>query len=380
MQESKLSKIVHQTTRLHWGLLFLITLISVFGFVLLYGAAGGIDPYAWKQIVRFIIGVIILWSAAITPIKFWTEQSYLIYFFAFVLLLWVDISGQMGMGAQRWIDLKVFVLQPSEIAKVALILALARFYHNRSTLAIHTFQNMSIPLFLIGLLFMLVLIQPDLGTSLVLAAIGVALMFQAGVMRKFFVISGGIVLMIIPFAWHFVLKDYQKKRLLVFMNPEEDPLGAGYHIMQSQIAIGSSDFWGKGFMQGTQSRLEFLPEKHTDFIFTLLVEDFGLLGGGLLIFAYMLLILTGIRIAYRSSHLFGKLVATGVTVMFFLHALINMAMVMGLMPVVGLPLPLVSYGGSSLLTLMFALGLLMNVHIYRDSNIPGGVNKFNTRG
>lgn len=377
--ESGFSKALKRTARMHSLLLALVCLIASIGFVLLYGAAGGMDPYAFKQIIRFIVGLILMWAVAITPIKVWANYAYIFYMIALVLLVWVVAAGQMGMGAQRWIDLKVFVLQPSELAKVTLILALAHFYHNRSTMAIHTAKNMAVPLMLIGIMFGMVVIQPDLGTALVLAFIGAALMFNAGVMRKFFVGCFALGVAIVPIAWAFLLKDYQKKRLLTFMNPEADPLGSGYHIMQSKIALGSSDLWGKGFMQGTQSRLEFLPEKHTDFIFTLLVEDFGLFGAGILLGAYMLLVIVGMRIAYRSSHLFGKLVASGVTMMIFLHALINMSMVMGLMPVVGLPLPLVSYGGSSMLTMMFAIGLMMNVHIHRDHTVPGGVNRFSFR-
>lgn len=374
--ESGFTKALKLTSRMHSLLLAIVVFIAVVGFVLLYGAAGAMDPYALKQIIRFVFGLILMWVVAITPIKVWASYAYIFYGISLLLLIWVVVAGQMGMGAQRWIDLKIFLLQPSELAKVTLILALAHFYHNRSAMAIHTIRNIFTPLIIIGLMFGLVVIQPDLGTALVIACIGGVLMFNAGVMHKFFIGCFGLAVAIVPIAWHFLLKDYQKKRLMVFMDPESDPLGSGYHIMQSKIAIGSSDFWGKGFMQGTQSRLEFLPEKHTDFIFTLLVEDFGLLGAGMLLSAYMLVVLVGMRIAYRCSHLFGKLVASGVTAMIFLHALINMSMVMGLMPVVGLPLPFVSYGGSSMLTMMIAIGLLMNVHIHRDSNVPGGVNRF----
>ena len=373
------SKALAKTSRMNFALLFVVCAIACIGFVLLYGAAGGWEPYAIKQMLRFAVGLVLMWVIAITHVKVWSRYAYIIYIISLLLLVWVFVAGHIGMGAQRWINLKFFVLQPSELAKVALVLALAQFYHGRSLMAIHTAKNMLTPLVLIGLMFGLVVVQPDLGTGLVLSFIGAVLMFNAGVMRKFFIGCFALGAAVIPLAWTFLLKDYQKQRLTVFMNPESDPLGSGYHIMQSKIAIGSSDFWGKGFMQGTQSRLEFLPEKHTDFIFTLLVEDFGLFGAGVLLGAYTLLVMIGMRIAYRSSHLYGKLVASGVTVMIFLHAVINMAMVMGLMPVVGLPLPLVSYGGSSMLTMMIAVGFLMNVHIHRDSAVPGGVNKFNAR-
>jgi rod shape determining protein RodA len=277
----------------------------------------------------------------------------------------------MGMGAQRWINLKFFALQPSELAKVFLVLTLARFYNSKSIVAIHSFKNIVTPLILIGALFGLVVIQPDLGTSLVLSFVGVVIMFTSGLSKKFFMWLGGLAFLSLPIAWSF-LHTYQKKRLLIFLNPEEDPLGAGYHIMQSKIAIGSSDFWGKGFMQGTQSHLEFLPEKHTDFIFTLLTEDFGMVGAGALLFAYALLIIFGLRISINAQSVFAKHLALGITFLLFLHVIINISMVMGLMPVVGIPLPFVSYGGTSMMSMLIAMGFLLNAHVHRDVSLSSG--------
>jgi rod shape determining protein RodA len=273
------------------------------------------------------------------------------------------------MGAQRWLDLKIFLLQPSEIAKVCIVLALARFYHSTSFMAINQVKNIVLPLIFIAIMVGLVVVQPDLGTAIVLAAIGIAIMFLCGVDKKFF-ISGIIMgLAAIPVLWNFVMLPYQKNRVLTFMNPENDPLGAGYHIMQSNIAIGSSDFFGKGFLQGTQSRLEFLPEKHTDFIFTLLVEDFGMFGAMLLLTFFALFLYFGFSIASQVKSSYAKSVAIGITIMVFLHAVINMSMVMGLMPVVGIPLPFISYGGTSMMTMLIAVGFLLNAYVHREETL-----------
>ena len=369
---NSLNNMLKKSTRMHWGIILLLCLICIFGFVLLYGAAGGsFYPYVVKQIPRFIIGVFMMWFIAVVDIRHWYDYAYLFYALAFGLLVAVYFNGHVGMGAQRWIDLKFFALQPSELAKVFLVLTLARFYNPRSIVAVHSFKNIITPILLIGGLFGLVVIQPDLGTSLVIGFVGVVIMFCSGLSKKFFIWLGGLGVLSLPIAWSF-LHEYQKKRLLVFLNPEEDPLGAGYHIMQSKIAIGSSDFWGKGFMKGTQSHLEFLPEKHTDFIFTLLTEDFGMFGAGCLLLAYALIIMFGLRISMNAQSIFAKHVALGITFLLFLHVIINISMVMGLMPVVGIPLPFVSYGGTSMMTMLIAMGFLLNAHVHRDVSLTSG--------
>tara|TARA_R110000868_G_scaffold189695_1_gene432879 strand:+ start:64793 stop:65926 length:1134 start_codon:yes stop_codon:yes gene_type:complete len=367
-----IQEILKKTNRLHFGVVFLVVAISIFGFVLLYGAAGGsMYPYVIKQIPRFIIGFILMWGIAIVDIKFWYRYAYVFYILCILLLVAVYFSGHVGMGARRWLDLKIFALQPSELAKIALVMALAKFYHTRSIVAIHSLKNIFLAFTFIGAMFALVVVQPDLGTSLVLVFVGVAIMIASGLSKKLFFWMGGIGLTALPLVWSF-LHGYQKKRLLVFLNPEEDPLGAGYHIMQSKIAIGSSDFWGKGFMQGTQSHLEFLPEKHTDFIFTLLTEDFGMFGALMLLLAYALLILFGTFISLKSQSLYAKYTALGATILLFLHVVINISMVMGLMPVVGIPLPFVSYGGTSMMTMLISMGFLLNAYVHRDVNLSGG--------
>jgi rod shape determining protein RodA len=291
--------------------------------------------------------------------------AYPIYFVSLLLLGAVDVMGAGAMGAQRWIDLKVIQLQPSEIMKVAIVLALARYFHSVGPEQIGRITLLVPPVLMVVAPVLLVLKQPDLGTAIMLLASGGALCFVAGVRWWKFaiVIAGGIGA--VPLGWHF-LKPYQKARILTFLDPERDPLGTGYHILQSKIALGSGGIFGKGFLQGTQSHLNFLPEKQTDFIFTMLAEEFGIVGGLVLLALYTLLLVYGVAIALRSRNQFGRLLAMGVTVTFFLYVFVNIAMVMGLIPVVGVPLPLISYGGTAMLSILFGFGLVMSVYIHRD--------------
>jgi rod shape determining protein RodA len=273
------------------------------------------------------------------------------------------------MGAQRWIDLGVFTIQPSEIMKIAIILSLARYFYASRLEDVGRISHMLVPIILMGLPTVLIIRQPDLGTSILMVAIGIAMLFVVGV-RVWMFLLGAIAIIgaIIP-LWQFVLRGYQKARLLTFLNPEKDPLGAGYHILQSKIALGSGGLFGKGFMEGSQSHLSFLPEKQTDFIFTMLAEEFGLIGGLVLLGLYILILAYGFSIANNCRNHFGRLVSMGVTTTFFLYVFINIAMVMGLIPVVGVPLPLVSYGGTAMMTLLFGFGLILSVHINRDEPI-----------
>lgn len=355
---------------INWGLVLLITLIASTGFATLYSAAGGdIDPWADRQMARFAIGLVIMVTIAVTDIRVWMRLSYAVYAIGVVLLVAVELFGRVGMGAQRWLDLGVFHIQPSEIMKIALILTLARYFHGLSYEEVGRIRWLFIPLSIVVVPVGLVMKQPDLGTAMLLLASSGAVFFFAGVRAWKFIaviVAGGAAL---PLAWNF-LHDYQKKRVLTFMNPEEDPLGSGYHILQSKIALGSGGFTGKGYMQGTQSHLSFLPEKQTDFIFTMLAEEHGLIGALVLIALYILLIAYGYAISLRSRSQYGRLLAGGLTTMLFLYVFINIAMVSGLVPVVGVPLPLVSYGGTAMMTLMVGLGLLINVYVHRDVEIP----------
>lgn len=350
----------------NWGLALLLILVAFIGFLSLYSAGGGnFDPWASRHAVRFSFGLLGLFITAMIDIRFWRNISYIFYIFAFLLLVAVEVKGHIGMGAQRWISLGFINLQPSEVMKVALILALANFYQKRDPEHITHITELIPPLFLIALPAALVLKQPDLGTALMLTAVGIGIMFLAGVRIWLFVVGGVLGLASIPIGWQF-LHDYQKKRILTFLNPESDPLGSGYHVTQSKIALGSGGVSGKGFLEGTQSHLNFLPEKQTDFIFTLFAEEWGLMGGIALLALFALILFYGLLISLRIRHQFGRILVMGIMLNFFLYIFINIAMVMGLIPVVGVPLPLVSYGGTVMLTTMFAFGLVCSASIHRD--------------
>tara|TARA_R110002072_G_scaffold241900_2_gene400743 strand:- start:10 stop:1146 length:1137 start_codon:yes stop_codon:yes gene_type:complete len=356
---------------INWGFVLLICATASIGFLMLYSAANGnLEPWASRQMVRFGAGLLLMFAVSLVDIRIWLQLAYPAYFVALALLGAVEIMGDIGMGARRWIDLGPFQIQPSEVMKIAIIMALARYFHNIGLEDVRRIRWLIPPLLLVLMPAGLVLRQPDLGTALMLIAGAGIVFFAAGVRLWKFALLVGTAIPGGFFAFQF-LHDYQKKRVLTFLNPENDPLGAGYHIMQSKIALGSGGVFGKGLLQGTQSHLNYLPEMRTDFIFSMLAEEFGMVGALLLFALYILLIAYGYAIAYRSRNHFGKLLALGLTGIFFLYVFINVAMVMGLVPVVGVPLPLISYGGTSMLTLMISFGLIMSVYIHRDIDIPG---------
>ena len=356
--------------QMNWGMILLVLLLSAIGCAMLYSAANAdVDPWAERQAVRFALGFVLMISVALIDIRLWFRAAYPIYFLALGLLIAVEVMGSIGMGAQRWIDLKIIQLQPSEVMKVALVLALARYFHGVTYEDIGRPQYLLIPLLMVAAPAALVLKQPDLGTAGMLTMVAGGLFFCAGVRLWKFLLVGAGAAAAIPIAWQ-TLHGYQKARILTFLDPESDPLGTGYHILQSKIALGSGGLFGKGFLQGSQSHLNFLPEKQTDFIFTMLGEEFGMVGGLALLGLYTLLFIYGFAIAMRSRNQFGRLVAIGLTLNLFLYVFINIAMVMGLIPVVGVPLPLISYGGTAMLAVMIALGLVINVYVHRDLRIP----------
>lgn len=360
----------------NWGLLLLLIAIASMGFAMLYSVAdGNWDPWATRQIIRFCMGVVILFVVAFVDVRVWMSLAYPAYAVSLLLLVGVELIGFKGMGAQRWINLGFMQLQPSELMKITLILALARYFHALTSEQVSRIRFVIPPLIMIGVPMALVLKQPDLGTALLLAVVGISLFFLAGLAWRYFIVAGIAVMGAIPVIWS-RLHDYQKQRVLTFMDPESDPLGAGYHILQSKIALGSGGLFGKGFMQGTQAHLNFLPEKHTDFIFTMLAEELGLVGAMTLMLLYLMVLLFGITVGLQTRNQFGRLVALGVVVNFFLYIFINIAMVMGLLPVVGVPLPLVSYGGTAMLTLMLGFGLLMCVYIHRNMEINRNPTSF----
>ena len=355
---------------MNWLLVILIVMVAGVGFAMLFSAAGGnMDPWAKRQIVRFGVAFGIMIVVVTINIRIWLRYAYALYFLALALLVVVEVAGHVGMGAQRWISLGFVNIQPSELMKIFLVLALARYYNASSIEDIGRISRLFVPIMLIAAPTVLILRQPDLGTAIMVAMTGAVVLFLAGVRLWKFVVVGIAGLAAAPIAWQF-LHEYQKKRIFTFLNPEIDPLGAGYHIIQSKIALGSGGLMGKGFMRGPQSHLHFLPEMQTDFIFTMLAEEFGLVGGLALIILYALILTYGMIIAARSRNQFGRLVAGGIISTFFFYVFINIAMVTGLIPVVGVPLPLVSYGGTVMLTLMIGFGLVISVGVHRD--VPVG--------
>ena len=361
--------------RLNWELVLLIVLTASIGFAMLYSAANGsFDPWASRQISRFSVGLAMMLVVALIDIRFWLRAAYPIYGACLALLAAVEIMGSIGMGAQRWLDLGFFQLQPSEVMKVTVVLALARYFHGFDVDEAGRLRNLWVPVLIVAAPIALVLRQPDLGTAAVVAMVGASMFWLGGArLWQFGVIAAGVAAAI-PVGWQF-LHAYQKQRIFTFLSPETDPLGAGYHILQSKIALGSGGMFGKGFLEGTQSHLNFLPEKQTDFIFTMLAEEFGLIGGLGLIALYALLIGYGVFIAFRCRSQFARLLAMGLSVNFFLYVFINIAMVMGILPVVGVPLPLISYGGTAMLTVLIGFGLIMSCWLHRDMyiNRSGGL-------
>lgn len=341
--------------------MLLVSTISAFGIIVLYSAAGGnMSPWAINQLVRFILFSCMALFLSRLPVELFASLAFPGYLAILVALVLVELIGGVAGGSQRWINLGFMQLQPSEFMKPAVVLAVARFYSRLPVGEIRRWSAIWPALVMIGLPAALVLIQPDLGTASMITAGGVVTMFLAGLPLRLFIGAGLTGAALVPIAFSF-LHDYQQKRVLIFMDPESDPLGAGYHISQSKIAIGSGGIWGKGFLQGTQSHLDYLPEGHTDFVFATMSEEWGFVGGMLLIGAFMLLFRWGIRVSMRARDRFSALVAAGLTTTIFFYVAINLMMVMGLAPVVGIPLPFMSYGGSSMLTVMLCIGIIMAV-------------------
>ena len=357
---------------INWGLVALIIGAAASGFVMLISVAGGsLDPWASAQMQRFSIGLVAMFVIAMTPIWIWRNVSVPIYIIALLLLLLVEFLGSTGMGAQRWINLGFINLQPSEVAKIALVMLMAAYYDWLPSDKVSRPFWVLVPLIFISLPVLLIIQQPDLGTSILLLLSGVTVMFLAGVHWIYFgtvmALSTGLVLALFKSRgteWQ-LLQEYQFLRIDTFLNPDSDPLGAGYHITQSKIALGSGGWTGRGFMEGTQSRLNFLPEKHTDFIFTTIAEELGFIGTISILAIYVAIIIFCLFSALRHKERFSSLLSLGLTVTFFLFFAVNMSMVMGLAPVVGVPLPLISYGGSAMLVLMGAFGLIQSAHVHR---------------
>jgi rod shape determining protein RodA len=352
-----------------WGFVFLVMLLSIVGVALLYSAGGAKwEPWAATQLTRMVPGLLLMVGIGLVDIRFWFKASYILYALVLLLLVGVVAMGHIGMGAKRWLNFGMFVLQPSEHMKIVLALALGHYFHKLTYEQLANPLRLFIPALMVLIPSGLVLVQPNLGTATLMLLFSAVVFFLAGTRWWIF----ALVFTAIPFvgqeAWKH-LHDYQKQRLLTFINPEADARGSGYNIIQSKIALGSGGFFGKGFGMGTQSQLNFLPEKHTDFIFVVLAEEMGMLGAGVLLFLFLVLIAYGYVISLNSRHQFGRLVGLGITTTFFLYVLTNVAMVTGLIPVVGIPLPLVSYGGSVMLAFYIACGLLISIAVHRDVSV-----------
>ena len=364
---SGFAKILH----MNWAIVFLVTAIAVVSCVMLYSVGGSFSKWADPQLKRFGVTFLMMFVMAMIPIWFWRNMSFLAYGVALLLIILVSLMGSMGMGAQRWIDLGFMKLQPSELAKLGIVMALAAYYDMLPAQKVSRPVWVALPLLLIALPVGLVLKQPDLGTAILIMLSGGTVMFLAGVHWAYFasVLATGTGTVLAVFKsrdtpWQ-LLKDYQYKRIDTFLDPSSDPLGAGYHITQSKIALGSGGVSGRGLTQGTQSQLNFLPEKHTDFIFTTLAEELGFVGGISLLVIYVLILVFCLISALEAKDKYSSLLISGIAMTFFLFFAVNMSMVMGLMPVVGVPLPLVSWGGSSMLVLMAGFGLIQSAHVHR---------------
>jgi rod shape determining protein RodA len=360
-------------TQIDWPLVLVLCMIAGSGAAMLYSLAGGSwDQWAAAHLIRFGVFAVIMLVLGLVDLRVWFAVSYPIYGVALLLLIAVELVGDTSMGATRWLNLGVVRFQPSEIMKIGIVLALARFYHSVSAQDARWSWKLLSPIAMIGVPSTLVMHQPDLGTAMLIALTGAAIMVLAGLSMR--VIIAGVVAfaVAVPPIVMFVLHDYQRNRVLTFLHPENDPSGSGYHIMQSKIALGAGGFLGKGYGLGSQSQLNFLPEKHTDFIFATLAEEFGFVGCFSLLLLYGLSIFIALRIASISHGHFGRLAAAGVTATFALYVLINGGMVMGLAPVVGVPMPMLSYGGTVMMTVMIGFGLVQAVRVHRYSEVSSG--------
>lgn len=348
---------------------FFITIICIYGFTVLYSAAGGkIEPWAYKQILIFCIFMPVSLIISLVETSIIYRFSYFLYFCILLLLVSVTIAGKTAMGATRWIDLGFFHIQPSEPAKIAVVLMLARYFHTIQNQDVSSIRSLLFPLMGVLVPVALILKQPDLGTGIITMIVSTIIFFAAGVRILYFIIVGSISIVSLPVIWSF-LHNYQKKRILIFLDPGREPLGDGYNIIQSKIAIGSGGFFGKGLLNGTQSHLSFLPEYQTDFIFSFLTEELGFIGGLILLILYFMLIVSSLAVGINSKSTFKKLTVIGLTSIFFSHIFINIGMVTGIMPVVGVPLPFVSYGGTMMVTMLISFGIVMNAGVHQHSNV-----------
>ena len=356
--------------RFSWALFIPMCLVLVISEVVLYSAGyGSWQPFAISQLMKILLGFIVFGIAAFTNIKLWIKSAYGLYAIALILIIMVTFVGHTGMGAQRWLNLGFMHIQPSEVFKIALVMALARYFAWMNSVELDKFKNYIAPALMMLIPFGLIVLQPDLGTAISIAMITIGMFYIVGANKKWFIIGAILVLMAAPGVWFGGLHQYQRERILTYVNSEHDAQGAGYQINQAKIAFGSGGVFGKGYMKGSQSQQSFLPEKQTDFIFTMLGEEFGFMGAFILLSIYTVIIAILFWIAKTCRNRFGQLMCFGFMLNFFVYYFINISMVLGLIPTVGVPLPLMSFGGSSLLSLMFGFGLCENAHINKDQQL-----------
>lgn len=357
-------------SRFSWALFIPMCVVLLFSVVVLFSAGNGSwQPFALSQLLKICAGMGIFFIVAFSNIKIWIKSAYSIYAIALIMVILVTFIGDVGMGAQRWLSLGFINIQPSEFIKIALVLALARYFAWQNSVELSQFKNYLIPILMLLVPFALICAQPDLGTGISLGLITVGMFYIVGANKKWFLIAGILGLLALPVVWYGGMHDYQRARIITFINPEMDARGAGYQINQAKIAFGSGGIIGKGYMSGTQSQQSFLPEKQTDFIFTMLGEEFGFLGAFMLLSIYTFIVIMLFWAAKTCRNRFGQLVCFGFMLNFFIYYFINISMVLGILPTVGVPLPLMSFGGSSLISLLFGFGLCQNAHIHKDQQL-----------
>ncbi|MNU29939.1 rod shape-determining protein RodA [uncultured Brevundimonas sp.] len=372
-------RISSKLAELDWRVIGLLCVLAGIGTAMLYSIAGGSwSPWAWKHLLRFGVLLVAMIGLAMVHPKWWFHAAYPVYGLLLFMVLLIEFTpmGYVAGGAKNWLNLGFIRIQPAEFMKIGLVLALARWYHGHSAQDARWSWKLLFPLGMIGVPFLLVAKQPDLGSAMIIGLTGAAVMFMAGLSWRVIAAAAAAAVAVIPPFVMFVMHDYQRNRVLTFLNPEADPSGTGYNIIQSKIALGSGGLLGKGYGLGSQSQLEFLPERHTDFIFSTVSEEFGFLGSFTVLACYLALILISLRIAALSHSHFGRISAAGMTAFLALFVLINGAMVMGLAPVVGVPMPLLSYGGSTMMTVMIGFGLILSTHVHRYVELPKGQGLF----
>ncbi len=345
-------------------------IVLLFSVIVLFSAGGGSwTPFALSQLLKIFVGMVIFFLVSFSNIKTWIKSAYTIYAIVLILIILVTFIGDVGMGAQRWLSLGFINIQPSEFIKIALVLALARYFAWENSVELSQFKNYLVPIAMLMVPFILICAQPDLGTGISLALITIGMFYIVGANKKWFLIAGVLAMMAAPVIWYGGMHDYQRNRIITFLNPELDAKGSGYQINQAKIAFGSGGIFGKGYMSGTQSQQSFLPEKQTDFIFTMMGEEFGFIGAFLLLMIYTFIVIMLFWAAKTCRNRFGQLICFGFMLNFFIYYFINISMVLGILPTVGVPLPLMSFGGSSLISLLFGFGLCQNAHIHKDQQL-----------